>query len=429
MDNRVRVRLKSRRAKANRLYFTDAELKALLPRTGKQFLAWDADKPRRPKHLPPARGLAVLVSPTGTKSFRCVYYFPGSPKPHWLDLGRVGVTSLEEARQRCRDAQRVAHDGGDPRGSPDHADSFKSAVESYIQHKQIGTDNRVAALKTQQVILRSCADWLPRSVATIQPREIEKLLWVIRDGDEGKGLKPRPPLAKRLHAHLNSFFKWCARPSGFLKTSPMLGIDTPVMKVEPRDRPWFKNTAADDAIKSLWQAADQIGGVESRYVKTMLLLAKRKTALANMRWEEIDDTWFWNAPASGTNKRLHGVPLSRLAQRVLGPRQQGKVFGELTERRLGQLQTKLRTLSGIKDFIWHGVRHLCETKTAALRDAQGRPLIPLHIRDLLYDHSTQRGSGKGYDHHDYLPEMRTAVEAWAAHVEGLVQPEGAALLR
>jgi integrase len=198
-------------------------------------------------------------------------------------------------------------------------------------------------------------------------------------------------------------------------------------KVEGRDRGWFKKDAADSAIKSLWKAADEIGGNEGRYTKLMILLGKRKTALANLNWEEIDATWFWDAPASGTNKRLHGVPLPVLAQRVLGSRQQqGKVFGTIN---LDRLQREIRKRTDLKDFFWHGLRHLAETKCAALKDAQERPLILPHIRDLLFDHSTKRGAGKGYDHHDYVSEMRSAMEAWADHVEGLVTPEGTVRLR
>jgi hypothetical protein len=87
-------------------------------------------------------------------------------------------------------------------------------------------------------------------------------------------------------------------------------------------------------------------------------------------------------------------------------------------------------LSGIDDFFWHGVRHLAETKTAELRDAQDQPLILPHIRDLLFDHASKRGSGKGYDHHDYKPETRKAMETWADHIAKLVRPdEGVAVLR
>ena len=160
----------------------------------------------------------------------------------------------------------------------------------------------------------------------------------------------------------------------------------------------------------------------------MILTGKRKTALANMFWEEIDKDWFWDPPPSEVrNKRLHGVPLPKLAQRVLHPRQDnGKVFGDIN---LDKLERKIKKASGMEDFFWHGLRHLAETKTAELRDERDQPLIPPHVRDMLFDHSSKRGSGKGYDHHDYKPEMRAAMEAWADYVEGLVQTEGTALLR
>jgi hypothetical protein len=38
------------------------------------------------------------------------------------------------------------------------------------------------------------------------------------------------------------------------------------------------------------------------------------------------------------------------------------------------------------DFFLHGVRHLAETKMAELK-------VPCHIRDRLFDHADDRGSG------------------------------------
>jgi hypothetical protein len=66
--------------------------------------------------------------------------------------------------------------------------------------------------------------------------------------------------------------------------------------------------------------------------------------------------------------------------------------------------------------------YLCETKLAELK-------VKPFIRDLLFDHADDRGSGSDYDHHEYEEEMREAVECWASHVERLVSPEGAVRLR
>lgn len=95
-----------------------------------------------------------------------------------------------------------------------------------------------------------------------------------------------------------------------------------------------------------------------------------------------------------------------------------------------KLQRTVALATGIEDFFFHGVRHLVEMKMAELRDEQDRSVILPHLRDLLLDHAPARGAGKGYDHHNYKAEMRTAMEAWSGYVERLVQPaEGVARLR
>jgi integrase len=424
MKDQQRVRLtkppKQRKspAPANRKHFTEGNVLKFAPKKGKQYLVWD-------KGTGAARGLAVLVSPTGTASYRVVYYFKGSAKPHWMHLGRVGEMKLEQARELTRVARKQASDGIDSKADdPSKAHSFQTAVEDYIADEQKGRHKNKSADVTQALMLRACDEWKPRSAATLRYQEIDHLLCSIRDGNEAKGIKKRPYLANRLYSHLKDFFGWCVRKRK-IESNPMFGMEQPLAKVESRNRTWFRKQEGDKAIQALWSAADEIGGQEGKYVKIMLLTGKRKTALAQMRWEEIGPDWFWDAPPSDSNKKLHGVPFSKLAQRVLGTRQhEGKVFGELN---LGRLQGKVRAASGIKDFFWHGIRHLAETKCAELKDGD-RSLILPHVRDLLFDHVFDRGAGKGYDHHDYKPEMRTAAEQWAAYVEKLVTPPGVSLV-
>jgi len=297
-------------------------------------------------------------------------------------------------------------------------------VKDWVQRVQVGRKGNKSAPETQRIMLNECSDWKPVSVATIRADQIERLLEHVRLGDASKDIKPRPYLANRLHSNLRSFFNWCARPqSGSIKVSPMTGMEAPFQNEQPRDRAWFRNAAADNAITALWKAAGEIGGHAEKYTKLMLLTAKRRTALNDMRWEEIDDSWFWNAPKSDSNKKLFGVPLSPLARRVLGPHQkQGPVFGTLNRRDIDKLQGKLRELSGIGDFFWHGCRHLAETRMGDIG------VLP-YVRDMLLDHVPARGSGKGYDHGEYKEQMRKAVEQWARHIEQLVGPEGVAVLR
>jgi integrase len=439
---------KRERAKARRRHFSEANV-LTLPVKRKQYLIWDAGKNA-------ARGLAVLISPAGAKSFRSAYYYPGSSSTITRHLGRVGEMSLADARKLCRQDRDNALKGIDPKaGDPSMSDNFAAAVADYIEREQRGRRKNAGADEAKRMLLKNYHDkfrrpatttgehdtkghesaWHHRPIGTIRPQEIMKLLEFVRDGDMEHS--PRPYLSNALYGHLKVFFGWCAKPGiGKLVTNPMVGIDKPWKGAKPREREWFKKEAGDKAITALWRAADELGGVEGQYLKILLLTGKRKGALSRMLWEEIDETWFWNAPQPDKkNKRLHPIPLPVLAQRILHPRKaQGFVFpGGADEGHIfvngSGLQNKIALTSGMPDFFFHGIRHLIETKTAELRDEQKRPLILPYVRDLLFDHAPHRGSGEGYDHSDSTQLMLDALERWADHVTKLVAPEGAALLR
>jgi integrase len=430
---------RKRPSPARRLYFTDDSVRALKPpRGGGQLLVWDAwvGNPRG-KNLPdPARGLCLLISPLGTKSFRCAFYYPADDKTHFMNLGRLDETikTVQQARELAKQAREKASRGEDPRaGDPLDSDKFSNVLDRYIDSEQKGRRGNVSANANKGVILHHCKPWLAKPLGTIRNTEIDALLEAIRDGSDGKPGKPY--MANRLYSHLRHFFGWAAAKH-LITASPMADLERPFVHIKSRSFAWFKGRAGDEAIKALWKAAGEIGGVEGKYLKTMLLLGKRKTALASMQWQDIGDDWFWDAPESKTkNKRLHGVPLPGLAQEILSPAHdgenvlplhrrpvQGPVFG-LTEQNLDTLQDRVRQLTGLADFIWHGVRHLVESKTAEIG-------IPPHVRDMLFDHASKHGSGKGYDHHSYRPEMSEALESWAGHVEQIVQKaEGVAVQR
>src|SRR5688572_12530379 len=135
-------------AKRNRKAFTEQNVRALKPKKMKQYLIWD-------EGTGAARGLAILVSPTGTKSYRAAYYFPGSPKAHFMHLGRVGELSLADARKRCEEARAAARRSEDPKSdAPTNSETFTATVQSYIKHEQIGRQGNKSAEQTKAVILR-----------------------------------------------------------------------------------------------------------------------------------------------------------------------------------------------------------------------------------------------------------------------------------
>jgi hypothetical protein len=132
-------KLKDRR----HLVFTDTNVKSL-PVRRKQYVVWDGGSGRGAGEV--CRGLHILISPMGAKSYRSMFYFSGSARGYTRHLGRVGEMSLDEARQLCRDDRRDARKGIDPRADgPLKSDSYKSAVDDYVDRVQIGEHHNVAA--------------------------------------------------------------------------------------------------------------------------------------------------------------------------------------------------------------------------------------------------------------------------------------------
>jgi integrase len=407
------------RAKANRKKLSESVIRNLPVRRKRQYQTWDAGTGAE-------RGLSVLVSPAGAKSYRSTFYFPGSPKPHSRHLGRVGEISLEEARKQCGIDREKAKQGIDPRkGDSELSGTYATAVDTYIQREMIGRNQRVSAPEAKRILMTIDPSWHKQPLTSISMIKIQDRLEFIRDGD-GES-KSRPYAANAAWRTLMTFFRWCEKKQ-LVGMSPVKLIDKPFNAEKRRDRPWFRGDAADAVIKKLWKAANTLRD-DGRYLKILLLTGKRKTAIAEMLWEQIDTSWFWNAPPSKTkSKRLHAIPLPSLAQRVLGRRKEsGCVFlgldGGHIDVNHDTLAKQIRDASGVADFFLHGVRHMLESKMAELR-------VPPHIRDLLFDHAPPRGAGSRYDHHDYRDEMTEALERWCEHVEGLVQPrEGVELLR
>lgn len=387
------------------------------------------------------KGFGIRITAAGARSF-VFRYIDQDGRERRATIGPYPGLSVVAARAR---AKKLMEEGTDPLGERERrrqaeeaakANTFKIAVEDYYQREKVGRKPIATADEVKRVLLRDFADWVDKPLDQIADTDIQKRLEEICFGDPKARppVKPRPYLANRAHAYLGGFFRWCARPGiKRLPVSPMIGLPKPFTDEKARNRVF------DEAeIKALWKAADGLGEVRGAYLKLAILTGKRRSALARMRWSEIDDAWTWTPPAEtrskGRNKRVHVTPLPRLAQRILTrlrPRQgdpdaSDYVFvGRLRGTHLDAgttFQRAVQEASKIPDFFLHACRHTVETEMG------GTLKVLPHIRDLVLDHAPLRGSGKDYDHNEYKKEIGEALEQWAQHVESLVAPKGVGLL-
>ena len=413
------------------------------PKTG-QAIIWDAE----------VAGFGLRVTAGGAKSFILNYRFADptdrrKSSQYRFTIGpaktapRSSGWSVDEARKEADRWSKLIDNGkGHPlaerRGRHDAvkaaraAETFRQALADYIEHEQRGRKGNVTADEVERAILKDCVEWLDHPVKDIKAGEIGKLLRQIRDGKNKA--PPKPYMANRLYAYLRTFFAWCTKPDvAKIATSPMAGMTRPWEGEEVRDRVYN-----DKELKAIWRAADEISGIGGAFVKAVVLTGKRRGALAAMRWAEISEDGVWTPPTDPRRrrrtKRVHAIPLPKLVRRVIAPLQPNKtdkgespyVFpGRLRGTHLypgSDLADDLKEKSGVDDFFFHGLRHTMETRLAELKVAP-------HVRDLVLDHAPARGAGAGYDHHHYREEMAEALETWAKHIETVVLPKGARVLR
>jgi integrase len=198
-------------------------------------------------------------------------------------------------------------------------------------------------------------------------------------------------------------------------------VQKPFDGEKPRDRVW-----SDDEIKALWKAADKLDELWPYYLKLVIVMGQRKSEISGMRRDGLDlEQGVWKLPEDERkSKRGHKFPLPALAVRILKgmPRVEGSpfVFPGRSDKAMhvgSKVQDRIKKLSGVEDFTFHDARRTFRTGLDKLK-------VPPHVKLECLGHARQGVGDIHYSHYDYLDEQREAFEAWAAHVEKLVYPDG-----
>lgn len=402
------LKSKLRRARfsaPNLKHFTEDNV-LTLPVKKKPYRIWDSGTGA-------ARGLHILIQPSGTKTYRVQYRRNG--KGAAKKLKRVEAMTLEEARDEARIILRYVAKGNDPKQpDPRHAGTFGELLEVWNRDEQKGRKQNKSADRTLKSTKSSCAHWLGTPLAAITYENIEHLLSNKRDY--------APYMSNSLHQHLMTFFKWAIRTRR-LTVNPMAEMPRPWEGAKPRNNPWFKDEAADQVIRDLWAFADRCEASDGAFIKLLLITGKRKKIMIEMQWKDIDKDWNWTPDEGSKTKLNHSIPLPELARSVLKscPRDRPSVFNNLgSEART--LLSKVREAIKMPKFIWHGVRHIAITKSSELK-------ISRDLRRRVFDYSPGSGADVGYDHYDYRKEKLAALETWCAHITKLVDPKGVKIFK
>jgi len=273
----------------------------------------------------------------------------------------------------------------------------------------------------------------PRPIGEITRREIVTLLEGITDRDGAT----TNAYARNIFGHLSVLFNWAiARDIYNLEVSPCDRIKPTALFGEKRIR---ERVLTDDELRALWRASGRLGYPFGSLVRLLMLTGCRLNEVAGAQWTEFSPQQ-WTVPAERHKMNaVHIVPLTTSMSTLIStlPRwirgdfvfsvngerpYNGTWYGKrLLEREMlrswraiGRVQGIDRRNARFERFTLHDIRRTVRTRLSALR-------VPEQIAELVIGHA-KRGLIRVYDQHQYLDEMREALEAWNKRLEMIVNP-------
>jgi integrase len=350
------------------------------------------------------RGFGVRVSQGGTRTF---VLMQGADR-QLVSIGRYPIISLSDARAEAKRMLAERTLGRHRPQSVPYAEA-KDAFLALCEEK-----NRPHTVYDYKRALERRFNFGARQLADITPHDIHRKLDVIRAPQE------------REYAAVvgKMFFRWAVRRH-YIEHSPCDSL--PGRKTTSRSR-----VLSDHELKRVWTAAKEMNGSFGTIVRLLILTGQRRGEIAALQklWINLDDSTI-TLPAEITkNRREHTFPIGSISQSILTSRLHKDTPSFLFLARnsntsspksfSGWSKSKalLDKMSGVQEWTLHDLRRTCASQLAALG-------VQLPVIERLLNHVS--GSFGGivavYQRHSFMPEMRSAIEKWEAHLSGLLKSE------
>jgi len=416
---------------------TDKRLEKLTARSGERLEIADTL----------IRELRVRVGKSGKKSWSMLYRVAqpdgkrGAMKR--LNLGVYPQVSLSDARDKAREALEAADKGIDPAAvraeeiDQRHTRTFETVLARWVElHVKVSTRDGQRAKAAEELARKEAEEkgTEPRKVGRcpaerlltdlVEPKWRGRLLDSIRrtevialldDIVVDKGAN----VAREVRKHLVGLFSW-AIDRGLVDISPAAGIKRKDLRYERRTR-----VLSMDELGRVWDAAGDLSYPFGPWVRLLILTGQRKSEIAklNRDWFDSDMERLFVIPAHIYKTGIkHAVPLSAPAWAIVeglprwnegthilsgsGGRNAISGFSK-AEARLRAKIAEREAKAGLvpmPHFEMHDIRRSVTTHLIRIGVREE------HVERVL-GHKIS-GVAATYNHHDYLPEKRAALEQW-----------------
>jgi len=343
------------------------------------------------------KGFGFRVSQAGTKAFILA---TGKNRDR-VTIGRYPIIGLAEARDVARKmlAERTLGRHQTPRIALGAAlDLF---AEQHTAKLAPRTHKEIVRLFTKHL-----AKLRTKKLADITTHNITN----ITD-------KTKPSEGEHFHRACKTFFRWCVRRR-LLQHSPIEGLELPSMW-KPRER-----VLSDDELRTVWHAADALGGHFSAIVKLLILTGQRRSEIGGLRASYIENNAICLPSEITKNRRAHTFPIGASAAAILssntttGTTTIFPARGKPTQPFNGwsKAKTELDQKAKIVPWTLHDLRRSFATGLQRLG-------VRIEVIEALLNHvsGTRAGIVGVYQRHHYQDEMRDAVERWEIHLHTILK--------
>lgn len=259
----------------------------------------------------------------------------------------------------------------------------------------------------------------------LKPKLDKKVLTAITPNDITEitdGLIKTPSEALHTFSYARIFFRWCV--PRYMPHSPTEGLKPPSRYI-PR-----KRVLADNEIKAVWCAAEQIGYPFGDMLRLLILTGQRWGEIASLRWSFINQRNKTITLPETKNGTEHTFPFGSLSAAIFAsvPKRDGidLLFPGRDDEEpwngSGKAKWLLKNSCKIDDWMILDLRRTFATKLAELG-------TPPHIIERLLNHKLGSLQTAGvitavaavYNRHLYIDEMRAAVMEWEKRLREIIR--------
>jgi integrase len=372
-----------------------------------KLTARKAEALKDPGHYVDGDGLALVIGKRGGKSWVLRTMVRGKRRD--IGLGGYSWVSLAEAREKAREARKIAREGGDPiaqRLTHVACPTFAEAARQVHADQVVGQGSN-GKHKDQ---------WINTLVTYAFPAIGAKPVNDITQADVLAVLAPiwtdKAETARRVRQRIRTIMDWARTAGHYTGVNPVEGVDKGLSK----QRDVVKHHAALP-----WQDVPALvpklgGSTAAKALQFLILTAARTGEVIGARWSEIDvQDRLWIIPMERMkSNREHRVPLTEEALAVLadvrGLDDEFVFAGQKRGKGLSNMaMAQLLKRIDYGDTTVHGFR-------SSFRDwAAERSAMPREIAELSLAHTVGNAVERAYRRSDLIEKRRDLMERWSAH--------------